>query len=278
MQTTQGDKRQTQRLRRRMAVLFDHDARVRAQTTNISHTGLCISSDFIAAPGTTVGGALALPGGGSANFEAAVVWARKVRGRDALTDKNTMGLEFIIPPGELYEALFDGSAAALAAAPALAAQAPAPALAPAPTPASASIPLLATSEQPDTSPGPVWSASPTGQVGRANATALVHHLAAHPDRYATSLGPAAAAEWIEQACVEAVAPHLSPAYTTVGVGLQLTVPQHPPLEVGSVLTATARVASISSDGYTLIFEVSISDGRREVAFGKHSRQVCAPRS
>jgi hypothetical protein len=38
------------------------------------------------------------------------------------------------------------------------------------------------------------------------------------------------------------------------------------------------VAQISPDGHTLIFEVSISDGRREVAFGKHSQQVCSPRS
>jgi len=263
-----SNKRGTPRLRRRMLVIFDHDARLRAQTSNISPTGLCIASDFIAAPGTMVGGALALPGGTSANFEGAVIWARSVRGTEALTVKNTMGLEFVIPPGEHYDALFEGQTAP--ANPKVVATLQAPAPAPAPAPAARPTAALA---QPD----PVWSVPPVGVVGRTSTTVQPHQLAAPVDRFASSIGPTTAAGWVEQACLQAVAPHLNPKYTTVGVGLQLTVPQHPPTAVGSPVITTARLVEISPDGYLLIFEVSVSDGQRELAFGKHSRQVCLPR-
>ena len=98
-------KRKEPRNRRRLQVVFDHDPGRPAFTGSISRKGIGISSDFVAVPGTRIEAAIVLPDGQKANFEAVVVWARKVRAGASLTAMNSMGLEFIIPPGELYNRL-----------------------------------------------------------------------------------------------------------------------------------------------------------------------------
>jgi len=100
---------------------------------------------------------------------------------------------------------------------------------------------------------------------------------APPGQYAASIAPYVAAAWVEQVCDRAVAAFLAPGFTTVGVGLQLTVAQEPPVAVGTPAVATAWVAQINPDWRTLVFEVSISDGQRELVKAKHSRMVVGPR-
>ena len=72
---------------------------------NLSRVGLCIASDHLTPPGQEVSASVTLPTGQQANFEAVVVWVRKIHG--SLDQKSTMGLEFVIPPGEDYNAFLN---------------------------------------------------------------------------------------------------------------------------------------------------------------------------
>ena len=99
-----GEKRRATRVRRRLKVVFDHDPHRKAQTTNLSATGIGVASDFVAIPGTVVSGTILLAQDQPAQFQAKIRWARKARGRSALDNTNTMGLEFVRSPGAAYEA------------------------------------------------------------------------------------------------------------------------------------------------------------------------------
>jgi predicted thioesterase len=90
------------RVRRRLQIIFAHDPKRPAYTRNLSDGGLCIISDYVAKPGTELSGSIVLPDGHRDGFECTVVWARKLKGENAIQDTNTMGVEFLIPPSEAY--------------------------------------------------------------------------------------------------------------------------------------------------------------------------------
>jgi hypothetical protein len=288
------EKRKSPRVRRRMQVIFDHNNTLRAQTTNVSMTGMCIASDYIAVPGTQFLASVTLPDGNMANFEAVVIWARKVRAKADFAEKNTMGLEFIIPPGEHYNAVIsaalDGTASKPATAAAVRSTAPAvrrtghttrpmtpvagPA-APVPTPSAAPAPSPKAS--PIVSPKSTGVDRAVGKVGMMEAKVKLEDLAAPSDIYPCSISPARAAEWIEKAAVRGVASSLPPGSVSVGVALQIEVKPFPPVRIGCKVATTAKLTGFSPDGKRLIFKFGIDDGEQLIASGRHERMIILQR-
>ncbi len=324
------ENRRFTRVRARLRVVFDHDPRLRAFTINLSRGGLCISSDYVTAPGTELGGAVVLPDGERANFEAMVAWARKVR---ALDDTNKMGLDFVIPPGENYyemiEEAFDARTAThsvsravrerratqsvtssspkvegrgvelppdptgkfeIESANAAAARLTSESTAVEPVPATlapAQPAQLAPAQLPPVRAAPellratpvvelapvVWSVDPTGLQERINAVVKKDDLAARGTKLGCGLAPSVAADWIERASIRALIDVLPPGVTTAGASLQLRVSHHPPLEVDSRATTTAKVVQVSEDGRVLTFEARVEGGGRVLAEARMARAV-----
>jgi len=71
-------------------------------TGNLSPTGMLIHSKLTTPPGSILRGQLFLPGGAKMDFEAEVRWVQKATGQLAELFKNSMGLKFLVPPGEGY--------------------------------------------------------------------------------------------------------------------------------------------------------------------------------
>jgi predicted thioesterase len=101
-----GEKRRHCRLRRKPRVVLAHDPSRRAFTTNISQSGIAIASDYVTTPGTEIRGEIILPEA-RAVFRSNVRWARKARGKAVLGGTNSMGLEFVAPPGPAYQQFLD---------------------------------------------------------------------------------------------------------------------------------------------------------------------------
>jgi len=254
------ERRRTPRVRRRLRVVFEHDPRRPAFTTNLSRDGLCISSDWVGEVGTPVSGALVLPDGRQVNFEAEVRWVRKARGRD-LKDKNTMGVEFAIPPGQAYdsllgpEALQENPSAVAAAAPAQVAVQPA----------------VAPVEAAPAAPAPTAPASPLGMAHRIQTAVAEGDLADPSGTCPCALSPARAAEWIEEAARRAVLAALGPGSVNIGVELSVNVSHGEPLLVGTPVVTTVQISEASPDGRMLTFEAQIDDGQRVFVRARHRR-------
>jgi predicted thioesterase len=255
------ERRRTPRVRRRLRVVFEHDPRRPAFTTNLSRDGLCISSDWVSEVGSAVSGALVLPDGQKVNFEAEVRWVRKARGRD-LQDKNTMGIEFAIPPGETYdgllgpEALQENPSAVAAAAPATAAPQPA---APVPVEAAPAAP----------------AGSPVGMAHRIQTVVADGDLADPSGTCPCALSPARAAAWVEEASRRAVLAALGPGSVNIGVELSVNVSHGVPLAVGTPVAITVQISEASPDGRMLTFEAQIDDGQRVIVKARHRRWLYA---
>jgi hypothetical protein len=63
---------------------------------------MMIHSKVTSSPGSVVRGQIFLPGGAKLDFEAEVRWVQKATGQLAELFKNSMGLKFVVPPGEAY--------------------------------------------------------------------------------------------------------------------------------------------------------------------------------
>lgn len=266
-----------------MQVVFDHNNTLRAQTTNVSMTGMCIASDYIAVPGTQVLATVMLPGGQQANFEAVVIWARKVRAKADFAEKNTMGLEFVIPPGEHYNevivAALDGKIPRQATtSPAITApQTRAPSARQTSPSVRPAAPAVQAKAAPVMSPKETVVAKAVGKVGMLEAKVRLEDLAAPSDLYPCSISPARAAEWIEKAAVRGVASSLPPGSVSVGIALQIEIKPFPPVRIGCRIATTAKFTGFSPDGKRLIFKFGIDDGEQLIASGRHERMIIVQR-
>jgi predicted thioesterase len=257
------EKRRNRRVRRRMRVILDDVPGIGAVTVNLSRSGLCISSDYLAAPRDEIGAALVLPSGEQANFEATVVWVRKARRSASLEEKNLMGLHFSIPPGEEYNALIDQWVTTLHSSSTTSAPAVPPAdpqREPITTPASVE-------------PDGVGVISLVGQLGKMSTTVTAEDLAAPSDRFRSTISPTTAGRWAEEASARSVIQLLPPGSVTMGVSLHLMVTHDPPTPVGTRLTTVARVIDVSPDGKIMTLDFKIDDGARVVARGRHARAI-----
>lgn len=247
-------------------MVFDHDPKLQVQTTNLSRTGLCVSSDYLAETGAELSGAIMLPGL-PAPFRARVIWARKVRAGQSLNEKNTMGLEFTVAPGGVYDQYIDdaGGGRPTGAHPSVAPQPSSP-----PTqPAHEAVPTLAPVRR---APPPAqWLSSPKGLIGQIKHTIEARDLAAPAGTYSSGLASATVASWVEQAAMRCVAGILPPNAVTVGVNLHITVGHEPAALVGDKIATTVRVSEVSADGNLLTFELRVDDGRRALVAGRHTR-------
>jgi hypothetical protein len=92
-----------QRQRKRCQVKFDANGIDGAGFTgNLSPSGMLIHSKLTSSPGSILRGQLFLPGGDKTEFEAEVRWVQKATGQLAELFQNSMGLKFLVPPGEAY--------------------------------------------------------------------------------------------------------------------------------------------------------------------------------
>ena len=263
-------KRKDPRFRRRLRVVFDHDPARPAYTSNVSRKGIAVISDFVAVPGSKIEAAVVLPDGQNANFVAVVAWARKARMSASLTAMNSMGLEFSIPPGELYNAFLTNAQPSH----------PPPAGLPVSNDAFAKQRqvTLGTSPQP---PGPQpeqrsagnWPFSPVGHKGQIAIMVDAKDFSATPERYPCSISLIKAAGWIEQAAVRSLVTILPASMVTIGLSIQVSVEHHPPVLVGDKLDIFTEVAEVGPDGKVLVFEARIESGKQEIGKGQMIRKL-----
>jgi hypothetical protein len=71
-------------------------------TGNLSATGLQLHSKFTLAPGSILRGKLVISGGTQLEFQAEVRWVHRASGQLAQLFQSSMGLRFLVPPGESY--------------------------------------------------------------------------------------------------------------------------------------------------------------------------------
>jgi predicted thioesterase len=260
-----AERRRETRSRKRLRVMFEDGNRQHAGfTTNVSRNGLSLQSTSVLVPRTRVRGRLALPDGQEATFEADVQWARQLLGTVG-QPQNAMGLRFSTAPGEAYLAL-------LSTLPATAVLASRP-------PTDRATPRATTdpASQPVATQGARAFEFPVGLEGRIEVSVGPDDLAAPADLYPCAIAPARAAAWIERACAKAVAARLPQGAITVGVSMQVTVSHAPPVALTTKLTASGKLTEAAPLGRTLTFDVTVTDGIRDIATGRHVRAVAEPR-
>jgi predicted thioesterase len=98
---------------------------------------------------------------------------------------------------------------------------------------------------------------------------------AAPDDYPCSLSTARVAWLLEQGAAELIAPRLKGRMTTVGLSLEVSVPNEP-VAVGTPLDVVVALTALGSDRRTFVFELEIKAGDRLIASGRHVRQVAEP--
>jgi predicted thioesterase len=98
---------------------------------------------------------------------------------------------------------------------------------------------------------------------------------AAPSSYACSLSTARVAWLLEEGAAQALAPSLRGGMASVGVSLEVSVPQQP-VTAGTALSVVVSLVELSPDRRTLYFEIEIADGDRRVASGRHVRALVEP--
>ena len=273
------DKRKSARVRRQIRVTVSDGGPARsALTTNLSKTGFSMSSVYVFPTGTQLRGELSVPKAAAIPFEAEVRWVRKPRASRALHEPHTLGLQFTSPPGAAYLAYLglpdadrDTGAREIDLEPAAAEPPPAaPAAAPAAAAIARVIPQKPASEDIDWKSLPVSALLKPGVEGTHTADVIETDLATLGQ---SSITPLIASAWIERAAMAALRPMLPEGVVTIAQSLQVEVTHSPPTPLGARLTTTARLIEIGPGGRRVFFSATIRDGAREVAVGKHVRQV-----
>jgi predicted thioesterase len=100
---------------------------------------------------------------------------------------------------------------------------------------------------------------------------------AAPGEYPCSLSTARVAWLLEQGAAELIAPHLKGRVATVGLSLEVNVPNEP-VAVGTAVEVVVALTAIGNDRRSFGFELAIRDGDRLVATGRHLRQLVEPAS
>ena len=256
------DKRKSGRVRRRIRVMLvegggsEHNG----VTTNLSATGVSVN---LAAPltvGTPLTGRLFPPDCQPLAFAAEVRWVHAVEGPRNASESHRVGLLFLGPPAEGYDALAGAR----------------PVAQPMPVgkPATVKRAKGGTSKRPRLRP--LSGQVPSLRVGLESRTTHIvepEDLAMSPQMGSAALAPARAAAWIERAVALAIGGSLPPKVITMPLSIDVKIAPRAIVAVGACVVVHAKLVEVGAETTWLRFTATIKEGERHLASGNQLREV-----
>jgi predicted thioesterase len=256
------DKRKSGRVRRRIRVMLveGNGAEHNGITTNLSATGISVDLGEVLAIGTPLTGRLFPPDIKPLAFAAEVRWAHSVDKPRNPNENHRVGLLFLGPPQNEYDALVGSRPVAQ----------PMPVL----KPATIKRPKGGTSKRPRLRPPS--TGIPALRVGlEARTTHIIEpeDLAMSPLQGSASLSPSRAAAWIERAVALAIGGSLRQGMITLPLSIDVKIAPRATVAVGTCVVTHAKLVEVGAENTWLRFTATIKEGERHLASGTQLREV-----